>query len=166
MDLTWSKGSWSTFHCTQCWWRGSPAGQYLRVACGIFDPFSPFSCPWTSINSGKEIVEKDEGWKRKERRVFGFSHSLLLKPSVFIIISVSRPHRFRACAPLWSKLWDVCLAQLEGSLTASSWGVGREPSDCSWEEGSRSSIWVISAARCAPSVVNLAADPAGEKTGA
>lgn len=98
--------------------------------------------------------------------MFDFPHYLLLKPSAFVFLFVSRPHRFRAFALLQSKLWAVCLAQLEESLTASSWGVGCEPSYCSWEDGSRFSIWVISSAKRAPSMFFLAADVAREKIGA
>lgn len=136
----------------------SPAGQYLRPAWGTLDLLSPLF-----------IVE---GWlwkkwriEEKEGKGVWFA-SLPTFKTFSLILSASRPHRFRAFSPLWSKLWDVRLAQLEGSLTANSWGVGCEPSYCSWEDGSRFSIWVISAAKCAPSVVTLAADTAGEKTGA
>ena len=113
---------------------------------------------------GKRDCGKKWGLEEKGGRVFDFLHCLLLKPLVFVILSVSRPHR--AFAPLQSKLWDVCLAQLGVSLTANSWGVGCEPSSCSWEDGSRFSIWVILTAKHAPSMVILAADAAGEKTGA
>lgn len=142
----------------------SSASQYLRLRHGTLDLLSPVSSSWI-VKKGKEIAEvkKKRGIEGKGGGVFGFPRYLLLKPSAFVFLFVSRPQRFRAFAPLQSKLWAVCLAQLEGSLTASSWGVGREPSYCSWEDGSRFSIWVISAAKRAPSMVFLAADAAGRR---